>query len=388
MKTLLISSILLFSILGARAQSYGDYMQQIIERSPQLRSLKANATADSLAARRGLNPANPEVEMEYFFGKEPSMELAIVQEFDFPTVYHQRNKIAKFTIERTKSELMAARRALLLEASELFNTLVYQSSLVNILESRAIHYRQLDSATTRSAKIGNTTAVELSKLKMTLNATINELTETRAAQQATLASINKYGVALNPKELQFATFNFNGASTEFIDAAMAGDWAMQSARVDSLIAGRNLKLARNEWAPGLKIGYKMESEMRSASFNPRHALVAGITLPLWQNRNNVKHSKAQIIASSANLRATETNLRTNLQNLFDAYTAAKAASTQWGNIKMDDYYVMLDKSMYAGALSMMQYLLEMTASQETERQILEANYRTAQLGGQMALYLY
>lgn len=389
MKILLIFSVVLLGSLSVAAQSYGDYMQQIIRRSPQLRSLRTNATADSIAARRGLNPADPSVEMEYYFGQEQSMEISLVQQFDFPTVYHQRNKIAQHTIERSQTEFMAARRALLFEASELFNTLVYQTKLVDILRSRTDNYRHLDTATARALQAGNTTAIEQSKLRMMLNATINELTEAQAAQQATLASISQFGVTLNPAQLRFASYNFSGNSDDFIQAAIAGDWVVQAARIDSLIATRALKLARSEWAPGLVVGYKLETQINApAGSIPRHALIAGITLPLWQNRNNVKHSKALINASSANLLAAQTTLHTNLQNLYNAYFAAKEAAQQWDNIDMNSYYNMMAKSLDAGAISMMQYLLEMSATQETERQILDAQYRTAQLGGQMALYLY
>lgn len=389
MKTLLTSSILIFCSLFASGQSYGEYMMQIIERSPQLRTLQASSTADSLAARRGLNPMDPSVEVDYFFGKESTMEMTITQDFDFPTVYHQRNKIARHSIERTQAEFMAARRALLFEASELFNTLVYQTNLLKILNSRADNYRRLDTATTRSYEAGNTTALEQSKLRMMLNSTINELTEATAAQQATLASIAQFGVTLNPEELQFANYNFSGASSDFVEAAIAGDWVIQAARVDSLIAGRALKLARAEWAPGLKVGYKIDADMRSSgAAAPRHGLVAGVTLPLWQNRNNVKQSKAQINATSANLRAAESTLRTNLNNLYQAYMASETAWQQWANVNMDNYYSMMEKSLKAGSVSLMQYLLEMSDTQDTERQILEARYRTAQLGGQMALYLY
>lgn len=383
MKRIIISLAALFGVAVCVAQSYGDFMQSIVSRSPQFRALGATLSADSLAARRGLNPADPSVELEYFFGKDPSVELVVTQEFDFPTVYHQRNKISEHSIEKAQAQYMASQKELMLESSQLYNTLIYYTQLKNLYAERTVHLDLMDSLSEVALSKGSVTSIEHAKIHVLSHSSHNEQIDVISKYDQTLALLEQLGSFVDVDHMSYPDFVFSGTSEDFVKAAMAGDWALESARIDSLIAGRSLKLARSEWAPGLKVGYKLgvESEVR-------HALVAGITIPLWQNRNNVKHSKALIAASSAVLRSTESQLRANLSNLYQSYASASKMVSNAKYYDMINYRRLMEEALEKGTVSVLEYLLDLVDAQQTEQQMVEAQYQRALIGGQMAIYLY
>lgn len=378
MKKLLIIMMLTVSS-NAFSQSYYDVLKQCIEKSPQMRLLKANMTADSLSLRRGLNPLDPEVEVEYYFDND--VELKVVQQFDFPTLYHQRNMISKKGINKAKIQYDANLRALLLEVGDLYQQFVYGNQLVNLMTKRNANMVKLSNATKSAFDKGQITAIENKKISLLLKSSMADLNDAKNVLNQSNARLLQMGIVLD-SSASFERFNFNGSKDQFVDLIMINEPLVEMLRTDSLVAKHELSLARQEWIPKFNIGYK-------ASFGKDrigHGIMAGISLPLWQNRNNVKHSKAKINAQSVAMENMIGLVKVELETLYDNYIVARRNAQMWNDAGLDNYEALLYKSVQSGTVNAMEYLLDLSDWQLAQLQMIEDSYKYALYGSRMAVY--
>lgn len=380
MKKIIVIITFVLTAGSVSAQSYNDMMRQVIGRSSQLRALRLTLSSDSLAQRRGLNPMDPTASVEYFFG-DNSFELTVEQSFDFPTVYHQRNKVAAHNIERAQANFKAAERELMLRASELYVTLTHSVLKSDVLTRWVEGLQRSVALSDTAVAAGAMTVLNLTKTKMILAATVSQLEQTATEQQQALNALEQMGATIDLKTLELPAFNFSGTQQDFVNAAMVGDFDIQGAHIDSLIAARALKLSRNEWAPQLVVGYRLEMEQGKA----RNALVAGISLPLWQNRGNVRHSKALVASTEASTKSLAEQKQVTYANLYDGYQAATRALEQWQGVDMQGFERMLDKSYQAGAITALEYLLELSDYYKNCTEMLDYQQSQALLGATISI---
>ena len=341
-------------------------------------------TADSLGLRRGLNPDDPSATIAYFINGNTTFELDITQSFDFPTVYHHRNKLSKLGIERITDDLFARRRELIVEMSDLYIAAAYNGALVQLLEHRSASLENVLKLSKKAVEIGDQTILDLMQSRSMTAESRSLLLSARseydqAVRQLT-ALAGGYEMAVQPNA--YPAFAFSGDCGDFISAAMAGDYAMRAAVTDSLIAARTLRLGRSEWLPRLVAGYRLNLDAGS----PSHAVIAGVSIPLWQNRGNVKHAKAQIAAARAVKADTESRLRVSLENLYSRYEAADRALEGYNSADMQ-YPQMLGKVVDGGGITSIEYLLALVDWYEIEQDRIALEYQRAMAGARMSIFL-
>lgn len=369
---------------SARTGDYAAFLSGVAARSPQLTALQKGLEATVCGLRTGLAPDDPEVGLEYYFAGETRYELTVEQAFDFPTVYRQRNKISKFGITKAEREYGAARRAILEAVSEAYLQLNYAAERVAILTQRRDEIRRVIGLYEEGLAAGEGSVLELRNAQMMLTGIENDLTlaETeRTEASATLAQLNG-GTEIVPQG--YPQFGFSGTEEEFVAAALAADYALQAAAIDTLIAQRELKLSRHEWIPKLKVGYKAEVEgSRGTS-----ALLAGISLPLWQNSGRTRQARAQEVAASAQHAATEAEARTRLHALYRRHRSLAAAlAMRRSESAGEDYPALLREAASAGRITSIDALLGLEGWYAMRDSLSELEYEVARAAASMALCL-
>lgn len=379
MKKIIISLLILLGVTSAFGQSYYEILQAFATKSEQAKMFKAEFSADSLSLRRGLNPLDPSVEFEYIF--DNSFELSIRQQFDFPTLYHQRNVIAKKGIDKAQLQHRLKMRNLLMQLSDLYQQFVYYSDMVDLLQKRKDNLVKRDSLAKIAFEKGSITILEFKKNAMMLNASFSELNNAVSEKNNTIASLKQLGVILSQKA-KFEQFNFNGNKEQFVQNVIQGDAGMEILKLDSLIANHEIKLAKQEWIPKLELGYKAEFEPGAM----KNRLIAGLSIPLWQNRNNVKYTKAFSKAVQTQSNNAYTLFKVELENLFDKYQAASMNVKAWDKTDFSNYQELMEQSIESRAITTLDYLTELTDWQNVQLQILKDRYEHALYGGRMAVY--
>ena len=384
MKKIIFIAILgCFAISSSFAQSYEQVMTTILNNSPHINVLNLQYSADSLSLRMGLNPADPELSYEYGL-TDGANEVSISQSFDFPTVYHQRNKVAKHSIDKAYLNKMAMKRELLLKASELYQGLVYQNRMVELYSMRVLGMEALELKSLLAVKTGKMTLLEQRKIEMLKVTAFNDLSDAKEKKATVQSQLEAMGAKFNELPSTFFEYTFTGTKDEFVAAATVADWAFQAIKTDSLIAMRTLKLARNEWIPQLSVGYTANFYDPSGFSNK---VSVGISVPLWSKRNNVKHAKAFVEAANANIEVATNDINASLSTLYDQYSVAYISNKRWIESNYTEYLSLLEKSFNVGQITSMEFLQEMNALQDIESEILTSRYNYALVAGRMAIYL-
>lgn len=382
----IIGTVLSLSGATAAAQTgdYAAFLSDVAGRSPQLAAAEMGHAATVRGLRTGLAPDDPEVGLEYYFVGESRYEIAVEQAFDFPTVYHQRNKISRLGISRAEQEYWSARRAIMGQVSDAYLELNYATERVRILTRRRDDMRRVIALYGESIEAGENSILDLRNAQMLLTEVENSLTlaETdRVEAEATLAQLNG-GAKIAPQG--YPQFGFTGTREEFVAAALAADFDLQAAAIDTLIARRELKLSRQEWIPKLKVGYKVEVEGSKGA----NALLAGISLPLWQNSGRTRYAKAQGAAARAQHAATEAETRTRLNSLYARYQALSAAlAARQGDRSGADYPTLLKQSAEAGRITSIDALMGLAEWYAMRDSLMTLEYEVARAGATIALCL-
>lgn len=365
--------------------NYLEMLSIATEKSPGMAAIKTQFTTDSLSLRRGLNPDDPEVGLDYYFGRNSQAEISIEQAFDFPVVYAQRNKLSKLGINRSAQDSRQLSRTLLLEISDLYLQQIKDQKLLSMLEQRVQRIQRLTTLTAASLKQGQSTLLELTQSQAMLATAQSELAQARAAltqgaRMLTLLSDSTLTVNANTL---YPQLDYKISADEFITKVMATAPETRAAELDSLVARRTLTLSRWEWAPKLKVGYKTVLQNNSA----QHALIAGISIPLWQNRGNVKYSKALMASTAAQNNMAVQRLKSSLEQMYGLWAANAAAAQNFKQVMQNaDMDKMLEISLQNGAITMLDALLTTESWWSTAQQALEAEYAKEQSTASLLIF--
>lgn len=369
---------MLLLTVGATAQKvdYIDKIESIAARSLAIEAYRSQFTADSLSLRRGLNPDDPEVSGDYFF--DNNFELTVEQKFDFPTVYANRAKLSKLGIERAGVGFRSAHLELMSQISEQYVMLIYYNRLSSVLLDRSTSLKKYLEQMNLMLEKGEVTKIEFNAAQTLSRQMQSELTLALSEQKKCITMLAQWGYTL-PVEKNYPQFR-PISRDEFVNMAMSSNFELQASKIDSMIAHRTLKLSRSEWIPKFKVGYRMEIE----SGTLRNAVVAGISIPLWQNRGNIKQSKAMIESSKKSDAAIQARVKATLENLFTNYESLDIASKEYPD-NTQEYIDMLRKSLDEGMINETEYLLSIIERYSVEQRKLELEMESIQTRAMMEM---
>lgn len=379
-------------VTGAGAQTtpnglsgdYASFLDNVASRSPQLTAAQKGHTATVRGLRTGLAPDDPEVGLEYYFDKETRYELVIEQAFDFPTVYHQRNKISKLGISKAEQEYRSTKRGIMAAASDAYLALNYAAERVGILSKRRSEMQEAVKLYKQGAEAGHISALEVHNMQIVLAEMETALVLAETEQEEAASALQQLNGGLPLGAQGYPQFGFSGTKEEFVAAALAADYELQASAIDTLIARRELKLSRNEWIPKLKVGYKIEMEGTRGT----NAMLAGISVPLWQNSGKTKYAKAMGEAAKAQHVATEASTKARLASLYERYKSLSAAlEARQHDRSCTDYPGLLKEAVEGGKITSIDGLLGLSEWYTMKDSVMELEYQMAQTGAMMAICL-
>lgn len=374
----IFAAIMLFTASGAMAQSYVDKIAEIAAGTLTIGAERAKFTADSLSFRRGLNPDDPQVSADLFLNG--NVEMRIEQQLDFPTVYAQRAKLSKLGIKRAEVDLRQSHIVLMSQISEQYISLIHYNRLVKVLTERSqrlksyVEYMEQLVASSEVTKIDLVGAATLSaEMKSELVLAISQRNQCRR-------QLAEWGFR-DSLSITYPSF-MPISRSQFIETAQFSSTELEAVRVDSMIAQRSLKLSRNEWIPKFKIGYRLDvDDVQSLG-----AVAAGFSIPLWQNRGNIKHSKAMIASAQAQKAATQARMVTQFDNLYTRYEAMDKAMTAYPLSDME-YLELLKKSLQGGVITSTDFLLSVIERYNVEQRRMELEMERTQARSLMEILM-
>jgi len=379
-----IKIILFMSVVFATTRLYAgdiissDSVLAAIElNNTTLLSLKKQISAAKIANKTGLLPENPEVEFGYLWGSPTSIgnrkDLSVKQSLDFPTAYVYRNQISNLKNNQAELEYKKRKKDILLQARYLLADISYQNVLIDEYSERLKNASQLEGYYKKKYESGFVNILELNKAEVNL-LNISKHLETLIIEQESLLRQIKALNGGKDLELKAVLINNNFQMTDFetwYKTAELKNPLLQWIKQEVEINQKEEKLYRAESLPKIFAGYMSESVVGEKY----QGVTVGITIPLWENKNSIKHAKAKTEA----VKSMEEDMRllfyNEVKNLHTkAVSLGKNVNDFREKLKALDNKSLLDKALDKGELSLSEYLVEMTLFYEIREQLYESEH--------------
>lgn len=322
----------------------------------------------------GLTPYDPKVDYDYLIGTPANAgnqtDFAITQTFDFPTAYARKKKLSNELIKQAEFHLSTNRQKVLLEAKLICIELIYRNKLNYELTIRKQNTEKWLAAFQKSLEKGQGNIMDVNKAKL-------QRIEIEAAAQENLSIINQLGQKLTELNggvpIKFSDTAYS--SSEFISdfetleqEIKAKDPVRKYLEQEKVIGQHEVSLSKSLSLPKFDAGYRYQTIL-GQQFNGVHL---GLTLPLWENKNKVNTQQAELILNEANLQDYTNEHYYNIRQKYERMTNLKITLAEYETLFSSLNNVeLLDKSLFLGHISTIEYFMEMTYYYEALRNYLQ-----------------
>ncbi|MDR2948904.1 MAG: TolC family protein [Prevotella sp.] len=374
MKRIIYILLFLLAINVQAQDSFNNVIREIEANNTTLKAYREKANADKIGNKTGINMANPEVEFGYLWGSPSAIghkiDLNVTQSFDFPTAYRYKNQLADGKNVQVDMIYNQQCMEILQEARLLYVQLVYQASMHKELSQRLMQARELSDAYQKSFDQGNIDILERNKTKLNL------LSAEKALQ------INEVDMNLSKSELQrlnggleltsiadsYPAFVFPLNFIEWFERIKDNNPALQVTEQEIALSRKQEQLTRALNLPKITAGYTSER----TSGETFQGVSVGVSIPLWEGKNTVKHQKAQTVALQMQHDDSKLQFRNSLKNQYDKAKKLSLLLREYQEaLSVTSNQELLKKALDKGQLSLINYLLELSVYYETMDKYLE-----------------
>lgn len=377
MKKIIYSTIILLALFPRlHAQdSFGQVLSNIEANNTTLKALREQANAEKIENKTGINLANPELEFGYLWGSpkgvDNKMDFNVTQSFDFPTSYRYRSQLTDGRNVQVDLAYRQQVKDILGEARNICVELVYQTKLNKELEERTEHARNLHNAYKMRFDKGDVDIIEYNKTKLNLLSTEKTLELNRVEINTLKSELQRMNGGEPVSDIiGYSSYSLPLNFDQWFSTAKENNPSLKFAEKDVELSRKQEQLTRSLNLPKFSAGYA--SERIPGTSEVQQGISIGVSIPLWEGRNTVKHRKAQTIA----LQVQEDDLKLQFRNtLWKQYDKAgklrKLLNDYNEALAVSNNRDLLKKALDKGQLSLINYIVELTSYYETVDQYME-----------------
>ena len=361
MKSKIIPIVLSLLSLSASAQdTFSPVLSQIEQNSTTLQALQKQMGARKTAYRTGLTPRDPQVQLGYLWGSPSPIgnrkDVSIRQEFDFPSVYARRNRLASKQSEAAEWQYRQERMQLLLKAKQTCIRLVYSNALASLYEQQAVRARKMTEAYERMLQEGSTNQLELDKARLHRTTTESRLSAVHLEQSQLLAELQAMNGG-HPIVLNDTAFSLSPMPNNFDDylaEAEQNSPVLQYIMQKKAVADDHISVTRASSLPKWSVGYMGEF----VTGNTFQGVTVGLSIPLWENKNRICQARQAATAVSQQADDLRLQYRIHLRSLYDQAVQLQQTVVQYDAALSPDGLALLTRAFEKGEISLLNYLLE------------------------------
>lgn len=373
---LLIIGALLASIsLRAQDDNISRILRSIEKNNRTLQAKREGAEAQKLGNQSGIYLDNPELGSNYLWGSPDAIgnriDFSVSQSFDMANLTGAKRKLAREQNSLVDWQYETGRQSLLLEAKQNCLDLIYYNALKKELLLRLDHAKDVAKASKLRLDKGDISILEYNKARLNLSSAIGEMTKVEAEQRALQAQLQMLngGNKIELADQQYAAVMLPPNFDEWYAQAEAKNPALALVRQEVVVSEKQVALSKTSRLPSFSAGYMLEKEVDQHY----QGVSLGLTIPLWQNKNQVKQAKAAVLSAELQEVDSRQQLYAQWQILYRRTQDLKtAADTYRESLQDANNTALLKKALDAGEISLLDYMLEIGLYYDTVNQALEA----------------
>ena len=391
MKQFIIIATLASAVFSASGQNSIDEVLRSIEANNK--ELQANGqltVSKKLEAKLDNNLPDPSVSYVHQYGNREGMgiqgELVASQSFDFPSVYVQKNKLAKSKAASYDRQGAEFRQQILLQAKELCLDLVLLNQQKALLDQRRQNAEQLSELYATRLQSGDANILETNKIDLELlnaktEARMNEAT--RIAKLQELATLNG-GIAIEFTDTAYTPVKELLSFEELRSEAVTSNPQLLTLKSEQIAAQRQLSVNKSKGLPGFELGYRLNTATGGERFN---GFLVGVTIPLFSNRNNVRQAKAQSLYTDLQLESTTSTVESELRQLYNQSLALRTSMDEYNAVlKSQNNLALLNKAIQTGQISMIEYFVDVTTLYQSMQNYMQLQNEYQKVMAQLYKY--
>lgn len=371
-QTLLILALCLFSSTTIAQNHVEKFLQSVEASNFQLDAARKRMEADQIRAFTGLTPENPTISCGYMPGSTDAMGTKTVygvsQSVDFPGSYIANKKAAEQEAHLSALQYRIFRQNVLLQAQTAYLEYIYMLKMTEATQQRFDHVQQWLSYYEARYEKGDASVMDYNKAKIQflgIEAKLLLLKQDLANQYDQLVLLN------GGKEVDVQAHYADVKSTS-LDSILAL-YQQQSPEMQQLAEQRRMaelrvRVQKQNVLPDFEVGYEAEN---SEEGNYR-GIKAGMSVPLWQDKNKVKLANLEAEFVESNAIATEKLLQNEVRRTYNTSEKLRKMLKEY-ELTMDRHINVeyLDKALKLGELSVIDYFTELSFYYETEDAYLQ-----------------
>ena len=339
-----------------------DYLNGVEKNNKQLQATKQLMDARKISCKTGLTPENPFIEYGYMPGSNGSngekQVYGVSQAFNFPTVYFAQNRLASGQSEKVELEYLQYRQDILLDAKILFYEYVYLNKLSKEFKIRAANAERLYNSYQVKYKQGNASILEKNKAKIQ---NLQMQQDLKLLEQKVASYYNQLKQMNGGIEIELADTAYFEVELISIDSIKTEMMELlpefQILESETVVQKMNLNLQKQSWIPEFVMGYEAEVEPDGTYGGVK----AGISIPLWQDKNAVRLAKAELLYAEVHAEEVKTTIFSQTEILHQEIMKHKQMLNEYRE-SMGELMQMslLDKALQLGQISVIEYFNELS----------------------------
>ena len=391
MKQFIVIILLASAALSVNGQNSIDAVLRSIEaNNKELQANNQLTVSKKLEAKLDNNLPDPSVSYVHQYGNREGMgiqgELVASQSFDFPSVYVQKNKLAKSKAASFDRQGAEFRQQILLQAKEICLDLVLLNQQRALLDQRRQNAEQLAELYAMRLETGDANILETNKIDLEL---LNAKTEARMNESARIAKLQELATLNGGIAIDFTdtTYMLDGDILSFEELcaeAVTSNPQLLTLKSEQVAARRQLSVNKSKSLPSFELGYRMNTATGGERFN---GFLVGISIPLFSNRNNVKQAKAQALYTVLQLESTTTTVESELHQLYNQSVALKTSMDEYNTVlKSQNSLALLNKAIQTGQISMIEYFVDVTTFYQSMQNYMQLQNEYQKVMAQLYKY--
>lgn len=370
---IIIITILFAAPFFVSGQTISQILSEVESNNLTLQAFHQLGESEKVNHKVGIAPANPSVDFTYAWGSPATgknkIALAASQSFSFPSVYARKSQIANLRNDQVDLNYRIKRNEIILEASQLCNEIVFYNALLNDLERCAAYITGLADVYQKRLDAGSCNIFEYNKFKINALNIEQEITLKKLERDAllrNLATLNG-GKAIELSQIDFMLPQIDENFENWFQNAETKNPELLLQNKEIEVCKRQTQLARGMYAPQFKVGYALE-HLPTEQFS---GITAGISIPLWENINSVKHTQAQQVAVQAIAHDSKTQFYNEMKTVHTRLIALLQMSEEYresiAQIENLDY---ITRALESGNISIEEFFLEYSAFHDSHVALL------------------
>ena len=391
MKQFIVITLLASAALSVNGQNSIDAVLRSIEaNNKELQANNQLTVSKKLEAKLDNNLPDPSVSYVHQYGNREGMgiqgELVASQSFDFPSVYVQKNKLAKSKAASFDRQGAEFRQQILLQAKEICLDLVLLNQQPALLDQRMQNAEQLAEQYAMRLETGDANILETNNIDLEL---LNAKTEARMNESARIAKLQELatlngGIAIDFTDTTYMSDGDILSFEELCAEAVTSNPQLLTLKSEQVAARRQLSVNKSKSLPSFELGYRMNTATGGERFN---GFLVGISIPLFSNRNNVKQAKAQALYTDLQLESTTTTVESELHQLYNQSVALKTSMDEYNTVlKSQNSLALLNKAIQTGQISMIEYFVDVTTFYQSMQNYMQLQNEYQKVMAQLYKY--